>query len=85
MSPKTAKSEEAVCEEEHARSFECPVRELWDLFERTGEEYFGAFKQTRIEFLKAVRTLIDQRIESIEGEQGKKKKKGRVHKIKIDG
>ena len=58
---------------------------LSDVFDLgSGCECLDVFKQTRIEFLKAIRTLLDKRIEGLETGGSGRKKGGRVRKIEIE-
>lgn len=71
-------------EKEETASCECPIRELFDHVESSFCESFGVFRQTRVEFLKALRTLIDKQIDHLEGKKEKGKKKTRVRKIVVE-
>jgi hypothetical protein len=63
----------------------CPVgkffMDLGDVFGKQSD-FFKHMTQSRIEFLKAVRSLLDERIETLEKERAPKKKK-RMTKIKV--
>jgi len=61
----------------------CPMRDLVEAFDQWSDETFGVFKQTRIELLKGIRTLIDRKIEDLES-GGPSKRKARVSKIEIE-
>ena len=64
----------------------CPVgRFFQDLEERLGKgsNFCEHLKRSRIEFLKAIKTLIDDRIEILEKKSGPKGKK-RISKINVD-
>ncbi len=85
MSPKKKEAkknreEEPCCEEKKA---ECPMREMMDCADRWMEDTFGVFRQTRVEFLKAVRTLIDRQIDHLEADAEPPGKSERVSKIEI--
>ncbi len=57
----------------------CPVCELFDLGSKIfgkESEFFEHINNARIEFLKAIKSIIDKRIESLE----KAKEKERKHK-----
>ena len=63
----------------------CPVGRFFeDLEGLHGEksEFFDHLNQSRLEFLKAIRTLVDEKIESIEKKSARKKKK--ATKIKVE-
>ena len=78
-------TEETIDEKEkYTGSPECPVREVMDFLEHSFCESFGVFRQTRIEFLKAVRTIIDRQIESLESKKSSKNRQGRVRKIVVE-
>jgi hypothetical protein len=50
-------------------SFVCPVGKFFMTFERKGEkksEFFEHLSKSRIEFLRAVRSLVDDQIERLE-------------------
>lgn len=64
----------------------CPVGRFFsDLEEFFGEKskFFDHLNQSRIEFLKAVRSLVDERIESLE-KKGSKGGKKKMTKIKVE-
>ena len=66
--------------------FPCPVGRFFAEWEKSSLEKSNFFKhlnQSRVEFLKAVRSLIDERIENLEQRQDEKKGK-RATKIKVD-
>lgn len=66
--------------------FTCPVGRFFAEWEKSSLEKSNFFKhlnQSRVEFLKAVRSLIDERIENLEQRQDEKKGK-RATKIKVD-
>jgi hypothetical protein len=63
----------------------CPVcRFFEDLEDLQGgkSEFFDHLNQSRVEFLKAIRSLVDERIESIEKKSTKRGKK--TTKIKVE-
>ena len=66
----------------------CPVGKFFMDLENVLGKKSGFFKhmtQSRIEFLKATRALLDERIDSLEKEKArKKKKKKRMTKIKVN-
>jgi len=86
MTPKAAPKKRAKTarRNEPCESFQCPLKDLLEVFDRWGDETFGAFRQTRIEFLKAVRSLIDRRIDDLETDGKKPRRKGRVRKIEVE-
>ena len=64
----------------------CPVGRFFsDLEKQTGKgsDFHKHLGKSRIEFLKAVRALVDERIEHIEKKDAKRQKK-RVTRIKVD-
>ena len=63
----------------------CPVGKFFmDLENVFGKQtdFFKHMTQSRIEFLKAMRSLLDERIDSLEKKKGPKAKK-RMTKIKV--
>jgi hypothetical protein len=65
--------------------FFCPVGRFFeDLEGLQGEksEFFDHLNQSRLEFFKAIRSLLDEKIESIEKKSAKKRKK--ATKIKVE-
>ncbi len=63
----------------------CPVGKFFmDLENAFGKQtdFFKHMTQSRIEFLKAMRSLLDERIDSLEKKKGAKAKK-RMTKIKV--
>lgn len=63
----------------------CPVCRFFSDLERASEgkaDFFKHLDNSRIEFLKAVRSLVDGRIEAIEKREDKTKKK--AAKIKVE-
>lgn len=66
--------------------FECPVgRFFMDLDKAFGKksEFSKHMTQSRIEFLKGLRSLVDERIENLEKKQSKKGTK-KMTKIKVE-
>ena len=64
----------------------CPVgRFFMDLqkLSKRKSKFSGHMNKARIEFLKAVRSLVDEKIEHLEKGSGSEKKK-RVSKIKVE-
>ncbi len=63
----------------------CPVgkffMDLENVFGRQ-TDFFKHMKQSRLEFLKAMRSLLDERIDTLEKEETPKEKK-RMTKIKV--
>jgi len=82
---KKAAKKKAAGKKKAAEEARCPLCDLMGLFERTSCECLDVFKQTRIEFLKAIRTLVDKRIEDLEKGGEGRKKGGRVRKIEVEG
>ena len=71
--------------DEEERAF-CPVgRFFLDLEDSLGKDskFFEHLNQSRVEFLKAIRSLVDERIEALEKRSGSKGKK-KVTKIKVE-
>ena len=64
--------------------FKCPVYEALDAFGQWSEETCDVFHQTKIEFLKAIRSLIDRKIDAFEKKGKTSSGKGRVQKIEIE-
>jgi hypothetical protein len=64
----------------------CPVGRFFsDLEKASGKKsrFFEHLTQSRVEFLKAVRSLVDEKIEDLE-KKGASKGKKRVTKIKVE-
>ena len=64
----------------------CPVGKFfWDLEKVTEKKskFFEHLSQSRIEFLKAIRSLVDERIEGLEKTASSKPKKKRT-RIKVE-
>lgn len=64
----------------------CPVgRFFLDLQSSSGEksDFFKHLDKSRVEFLKAIRSLVDDRIEAIEKTERKKKEK-RATRINVE-
>jgi hypothetical protein len=64
----------------------CPVGKFFTDFENVfgkKSDFFKHMTQSRIEFLKAMRFLLDERIDTLEKAKSTKKKKKRMTKIKI--
>lgn len=73
-------------EKEKSEMFLCPVGRFFSDLEKASWEkskFFKHLKQSRVEFLKAIRSLIDERIESLEKKESPKAKK-KMTKIKVD-
>ncbi|MCF8120132.1 MAG: hypothetical protein K9L83_07980 [Deltaproteobacteria bacterium] len=69
--------------EEKAHTVLCPVGRFFaDLEKASGKDsaFFEHMKKSRVEFLKGIRSLVDERIEAIEkkGASGDKRKATRV-------
>jgi hypothetical protein len=73
-------------EKNNQEAFTCPVGRFFAEFERPFTEkskFFKHLNQSRVEFLKAVKSLIDERIEVLEKRQtGKADQK--ATKIKVE-
>jgi hypothetical protein len=68
------------------QAFQCPVGRFFaDLQLPSGEKsnFFKHLDRSRMEFLKAVRSLVDDRIEAIEKREKKTKKK-KATRIKVE-
>ena len=66
--------------------FTCPVGRFFAEWEKSSIEkskFFKHLNQSRVEFLKAIRSLIDERIDNLEQRQDDKKGK-RATKIKVE-
>ena len=64
----------------------CPVgRFFLDLEKLSGEKsnFFKHLNQSRVEFLKAIRSLVDEKIDNIE-KKGSKKTSKKATKIKVE-
>jgi hypothetical protein len=64
----------------------CPVGKFFmDIENVFGKksDFLKHMTQSRIEFLKAMRTLLDERIDTLEKAKSSKKKKKRMTKIKV--
>lgn len=75
-----------VKEKNEKEMFVCPVGKFFfDLEKAYGKktEFFGHLNKSRIEFLKAIRSLVDERIENLEEKVSGKAKK-RMTKIKVE-
>lgn len=72
--------------EEREEVFTCPVGRFFAQFERSTadkSEFFNHLNQSRVEFLKAVRSLVDERIEHLEGKNAKKQGR-KATRIKVE-
>jgi hypothetical protein len=81
---KTQRQKAAKKTEKDTAEYRCPLCELVKMFEHSGCECLEVFKQTRIEFLKAIRTLINKRVEALEKGGPKRGRGGRVRKIEVE-
>jgi hypothetical protein len=64
----------------------CPVgRFFQDLEESMGKEskFYEHLNRSRVEFLRAIRVLVDEKIENLE-KRGARKGKKKISKIKIE-
>ena len=64
----------------------CPVGRFFQDLERAsgrGSEFFEHLNRSRMEFLKAVRSLVEERIEDLEKRDSKKRKK-KATKIRVE-
>ena len=73
-------------EKEKSEMCLCPVGKFFSDFEKASWEkskFFKHLNNSRVEFLKAIRSLIDERIENLEKKESPKTKK-KMTKIKVD-
>jgi hypothetical protein len=64
----------------------CPVGRFFSDLEKVSWEkskFFQHLNQSRVEFLKAIRSLVDERIESLE-KKGSPKARKKMTKIKVE-
>ena len=64
----------------------CPVGHFFSEFEKVcgkKSKFFEHLTQSRVEFLKAIRLLVDEKIENLEKKGSKKGRKG-MTKIKVE-
>ena len=64
----------------------CPVGRFFADLEKMGgkdSRFFKHLNQSRVEFLKAIRSLVDERIETLEKKQSSKPKK-KMRKIEVE-
>ena len=76
-----------VKEKDEREPFVCPVGSFFgDLEKVCGKKtkFFEHFTQSRIEFLKGIRSLVDERIEDLEDKKTQKNSKKRMTKIKVE-
>lgn len=79
MSPEKENESHA---EESSRSRGCPVGELLDLVFNLPGEGLEHFRQSKIEFWRGIRDLIDRRIDSLESVD--RRQKSRVEKVNVE-
>ncbi len=75
-----------VKEKNENEVFVCPVGRFFSDLEKFSWKrpaFIKHLSQSRIEFLKAIRSLVDERIEGLENKASKKDKK-KVTKIKVE-
>lgn len=68
------------------RKFVCPVGKFFAEIERVREKdakFFGHITNARVEFLKAVRTLVDERIADLE-KRASSRSKRKATKISVE-
>jgi len=73
-------------EKEKNEMFLCPVGRFFSDLEKASWEkskFFKHLNQSRVEFLKAIRSLIDERIENLEKKESPKAKK-KMTKISVE-
>jgi hypothetical protein len=66
--------------------FECPVGRFfmdWGGISGGKSKFHGHISQSRIEFLKAIRSLVDEKIDDLE-KRASKKTKEKMTQIKVD-
>ena len=71
---------------EKSEIFLCPVGRFFSDLEKASWEkstFFKHLNQSRIEFLKAIRSLMDERIENLEKKESPKAKK-KMTKISVE-
>jgi hypothetical protein len=71
---------------ESEEMFICPVGQFFSALNETFDSrspFFDHVKKSRIEFFKAIRALVDEKIESLE-KSSKPKKRKRATRIKVD-
>jgi hypothetical protein len=64
----------------------CPVGQFFMDLERISKKrskFFHHLYQSRVEFLKAIRSLIDEKIEDLE-EKGERKEKKKAKKVVVE-
>ena len=67
-------------------SFVCPVGKFFSEIEKIGgskSKFFEHLNESKMEFLKAIKSLVDERIEALE-KKGAAKKKKKATKINIE-
>jgi hypothetical protein len=72
-----------VKEKSNQETISCPVARIFSELENAfgrKSEFFNHLHQSQIEFFKAVRSLVEERIDDLE----KKKEKGRKKAVKIE-
>lgn len=65
---------------------DCPVGKIFEFLESgpdTSSAFFKHMNRSKLEFLKAVRTLVDERIDELE-KKGNPAQKKKVKKIRIE-
>jgi hypothetical protein len=70
----------------HEEPILCPVGRFFLEMERAAgkkSEFMGHLNRSRVEFLKAIRSLVDERIEDLEGKDRKRPEK-KATKIKVE-
>ena len=73
-------------EKDNKDTFSCPVAGLFsDLEKMFGKDskFFEHMSRSRIEFLKAIRSFVDEKIENLE-KKGPSKGKKKMTKIKVE-
>lgn len=76
-----------VKERDEKESFVCPVGSFFGDLERVcgkKTKFFEHLTQSRIEFLKGIRSLVDERIENLEAKGAHKTSKKTMTKIKVE-
>ena len=68
------------------RACDCPVGKVFDLLEQGPDQNSSFYKhlnRSKLEFLKAIQTLVEERIEALEKKANKGRKK-KIKKIKVE-
>jgi hypothetical protein len=72
-------------EKEKQEAMNCPVARFFSEMEKScgrKSDFFNHLHQSQVEFLKAIRSLVDTRIDELEKKQGRGRKK--ATKIEVE-